>query len=106
MTHENAVATYEIIIRARRIKGESANGKKYDFLSFEGYDTNGQKCKFKFTNAVKNLPVEAGEYTFIIPKAAINKDKKVRWNEYWVREVQSCDPYVPHFDDNVEELPF
>ena len=104
-TKRVATENYEIVIRAKRIKGENAS-RKFDFLAYEGYDKDGHKCKFKFTQAVKNLPTEAGEYVFVIPKNAINKDKRVRWNEYWVRDVISCEAYVPHFDETVEDLPF
>ena len=99
-------AAYELVIHAKRIKGESADGRKYDFLSYEGYDKEGHKCKFKFTKDVKNLPSEAGEYVFVILKTKINRDKKVRFNEYWIRQVESIAPYAPHFEDNVEDLPF
>ena len=99
-------ATYEIIIHAKRIKGENAAGKKYDFLSFEGYDKDGHKCSFKFTKDVKNKPDEAGEYVIVVLKTQINRDKRVRYNEYWIRAVESIKPYVPQFSDNVEDLPF
>lgn len=99
---------YEIVMHAKRIKGEK-DGRKYDFMSYEATDTKGQKAKFKFVKELAEsgiLPKEAGEYLFKIDKRYINRDKKTRFNEYWVREVVSVEPYVPHFDDNVEDLPF
>lgn len=100
---------YEIVMHARRIKGENEQGKKYDFLAYEATDTNGCKAKFKFTKDVAQsgiLPKEQGEYLFKIDKRFINKDHKTRFNEYWVRAVASVEPYVPSFADNTEDLPF
>lgn len=105
MPEQANVATYEIVIRAKRISGEK-DGKKYNFFSYEAFDTTGKKCKIKFTKEVTNQPKEDGEFTIIVPKSAMNRDKKVRWNEYWVRQIVDCKPYVPHFDENVEDLPF
>ena len=103
--NENNVSTYEIVIRAKRIKGEK-DGRKYDFLAYEAYDNDGRKCKIRFTKDVKNLPTDAGEYTFVIPKNKMNRDKSIKWREYWVQEVLSCTAYEPKFDGTVEELPF
>ena len=97
---------YEIVVTAKRIQGETADGRKYDFLTWTGYDKDGRKCKFKMVNGIQGLPKNAGEYVLKVYKEFINRDKKTRFNEYWVREIISCEPYEPHFEANVEDLPF
>lgn len=102
----NEATIYEIVMHAKRVKGEK-NGRKYDFTTYEGKDTKGHKCQFKFVKELKNdVPDEAGEYLFKIDKRYINRDKRTQFNEYWVRQIVSVEPYVPHFDDNTEDLPF
>lgn len=109
-TNQEQVANtvYEIVMHAKRIKGEK-DGRKYDFLSYEGADKDGHKCKFKFTKeavAQGVLPKEAGEYLFKIDKRYINKDHKTRFNEYWIKTILSVEEYVPRFTENTEDLPF
>ena len=95
---------YKIRVEAKRIKGER-DGKKYDFLSFEGFDKNGRKCRFKFTKDCNDVPEEEGEYIMTVDRAYINKDKQSRFNNYWVKEVISFEEY-DGFTPNEDDLPF
>lgn len=98
---------YEIQMDAIRVKGER-DGKAYDFLSFEGYDKKGKKCRFKFTkDCAENydIPEEEGTYIFKINKKDINKDKQSRYSIYWVRAIESVQDFEGTFD-NDEDLPF
>lgn len=95
---------YDITMEVARIKGEK-DGKKYDFLAYSGYDKHGKKCKFKFTKDCQGQPVNEGIYVCKIDKTMINKDKSSRYNDYWVRKVESYTDY-DGFKGNDEDLPF
>ena len=98
----NGAKLYEIVMEVKRITGEK-DGKKYDFLAYSGYDNHNRKCKFKFTKACKGQPDEEGLFTVMIDSKMINKDKQSRFNDYWIKAVESFKKYDGF---NKEELPF
>lgn len=96
---------YKIQCDVIRIKGTSQDGDDYDFLTYTGWDKNGRKCKLKFTKACEGQPKKEGCYVLEIDEKDINRDKQVRFNEYWVKEVKSYTEY-DGFKTDPEELPF
>lgn len=101
---ENATK-YFIECEVTRIKGETKDGKKYDFLSYTAYDKKGRKSKLKFTKDAEGMPKEEGLFTLEISPKMINRDKQTRYNEYWVKGVISYKHYDGYAEDD-EELPF
>lgn len=95
---------YEIIIEAKRIQGEK-DGRKYDFLSYEGYEKTGKKARFIFTKECKNVPDKVGQYKLIVDKKDINKDTQNRYSRYYIKNFVSCELFDGSFD-NDEDLPF
>ena len=95
---------YEIVIEAKRIQGEK-DGRKYDFLSFEGFEKNGRKCRFIFTKECKNIPEEVGQYKIVVEKKNINKDKQNRYARYYIKELVSCEKFESSYD-NDDDLDF
>ena len=95
---------YLIQCDVKRIKGEK-DGKKYDFLTFTAYDKRGKKSKLKFTKEASNVPQEEGCFTLVIEKSKINRDKSVKFNEYWVKDVVKYEVY-DGFATKDEDLPF
>lgn len=110
MADERTVATasvvYEIVMHAKRMKGTNASGKPYNFLAFSGTDKSGHKSQFKFKSDCNDAPKDEGEWLVRVDKRFINKDKRTRFNEYWIAQVVSVEPYVPQFIENTEDLPF
>ena len=96
---------YNIIISGKRIKGTRANGEEYDFISFIGYEKSGKKASFNFTRDCNDVPEEEGEYIITVKKKYINKDKNVRFNRYWIKELESVVPYDGYIE-NEEDLDF
>lgn len=94
----------KIIMEVKRIKGEK-NGNKYDFLAYNGYDKNNRKCKFKFTKACKGQPDDEGLFEVTVDSKMINKDKGSRFNDYWIKAVESYTKY-DGFQSKPEDLPF
>ena len=104
---ESANVIYDIVIHAKRMKGTSSkSGKSYNFLTFEGYDTHSHRCQFKFKSDCNDVPKEEGEYLIRVDKRYINKDKRTRFDEYWIAKLVSVEPYAPQFTENTEDLPF
>ena len=95
---------YKIEIKAERIKGEK-DGKKYDFLAFSGFDSEGKKCKFKFTKSCKDKPEDEGVYTIIVDSDKIWKDKGTKFREYYISELKSCEVFEFEQPEN-DDLPF
>lgn len=95
-----------IRVYCRRKKGKSkSTGRDYDFLTFEGVTTDGKKVELKFTRACKDVPSEVGVYVIKVPSTAISKDRKSIYEQYWIREITSCESY--HKEEVEEEdLPF
>lgn len=91
-----------IVMEVKRITGEK-DGKKYDFLAYSGYDKNNRKCKFKFTKACKGQPDSEGIFNVIIDSKYINKDNGSRFNDYWIKAVES---YTVYDGFNKQDLPF
>ena len=96
---------YKIQCDVIRIKGTSKDGEAYDFLTYTGWDKNGRKCKLKFTKACEGQPKKEGCYVLEIDEKDINRDKQVRFNEYWVKNVISYTEY-DGFKTDPEDLPF
>lgn len=97
---------YKIQCDVIRIKGTSKDGKKYDFLTFNGWDKHGRKCKLKPTKSCQDkMPNTEGCYVLEVDENDIRPDKQVRFNEYWVRNVISYTEY-DGFKTDPEELPF
>ena len=95
---------YEIQVSVKRIQGEK-NGKEYNFLAYEGYTKNGDKCRFKFTNECNNVPQETGNFILTVDKKDINRDKGNRYNVFWIKNVIKCEKFDNVYD-NDEDLPF
>lgn len=89
---------------AEQIKGETKDGKKYDFLSYHTYDKKAKKAKIKFTKKAKNTPTEAGTYEAVIRREDMNRDKQSKYYEIWVKDIVALNEYVPKFER--EELDF
>lgn len=98
----------KLIVNARRLTGVSKKtNKKYDFLTFEGFDTNNRKVTFKLTKAVTNAPTREGAYVWMVKPENISKDKASRFNQYWIRGIESVEDYKgPELKDDYEDLPF
>ncbi len=103
-TQQEVETIYEIVVEGKRIKGTS-NGRSYDFIAFDAYDTNGKKSNIKFTKAVKGVPETEGTYKVLVNKKDINKDKSSKYPTYWIKGVVSITEFEPTFD-NSEDLPF
>ena len=101
---ELATDFYEIVMDCKRIKGEK-EGKKYDFLAYYGYDSKGRRCNFKLTKACSVKPEAEGKYIVIVEKCDINKDKKSRYNDYWIRSICKFKEYDPDNNNNFGGLP-
>lgn len=86
-----------IEIVAEKIKGETKDGKKYDFLSFHTFDKKGKRAKIKFTKKAKNIPDEVGIYEAVIHRDNINRDKQAKYYEVWVKDVTELNEYIPQF---------
>lgn len=95
---------YKIQVDVKRIKGEK-DGKKYDFLTYTAYDKRGKKSKLKFTKTAQNVPNEEGCFTLTISSTDINRDKSTKYNEYWVKNVDSYSVY-DGFTSTEDDLPF
>lgn len=95
---------YKLEIEAKRIKGEK-DGKKYDFLSYSGFENGGKRCKFKFTKQCKNKPEEEGLYTVVVDSDKIWQDKQSKFKEYFISETKSCELFVFTPSEN-DDLPF
>lgn len=97
---------YELIMEAKRIQG-SKNGEEYDFLSFEGFEKTGKKCRFIFTKQCNNVPEKVGTYKVIVDRKDINKDKQNRYSRYYIKSIISCEVFDGTFDNSDDEpLPF
>lgn len=107
MAEETKAVVYDIVIHAKRMKGTSSkSGKAYNFLTFEGFDVHQHKCQFKFKSDCNDVPRDEGDYLIRVDKRFINRDKRTRFNEYWIAQLVSVEPYVPQFAENTEDLPF
>lgn len=95
---------YELIMEAKRIQGEK-DGRKYDFLTFEGYEKSGKKCRFIFTRECGEPIKEVGQYKVVVDKKDINKDKQNRFSRYYIKNYISCEPFNSSFD-NDDDLDF
>lgn len=95
---------YKIQVDVKRIKGEK-EGKKYDFLTYTAYDKRGKKSKLKFTKTAQNVPADEGCFTLTILTTNINRDKSTKYNEYWVKNVESYEIY-DGFTATEDDLPF
>ena len=95
---------YKLEIEVKRIKGEK-NGKKYDFLGYTGYTTDGRKAKFKFTKDCKNKPEAEGLYICLVDSDKIWKDKQTKFNEFFIKELKSCEVFEFNAPEN-DDLPF
>lgn len=98
---------YRIQCDVIRKVGENDNGK-YDFLTYQAWDTHGKRCTLKFTKDCEGQPKKAGCYFITILKKDIKQDKSSRFRQYWVRAVQSFEEYDGFSSnaDNEEDLPF
>lgn len=99
--------TYEILMEVKRIKGEK-NGKKYDFLTYEGYDKTGKKCRFIFTRDCKegvDYPDSEGEFIVYVDKKDINRDKSSKYARYYIKATKNYEVFSGSYD-NDEDLPF
>lgn len=103
-THYPAKDYAIIELIAEQIKGETKDGKKYDFLSFHTFDKKGKRAKIKFTKKAKNTPTEAGVYEAVIKREDMNRDKQSRYYELWIKDIVELNDYVPKFEK--EELDF
>lgn len=103
----DVVTEYNIMLEAVRLKGNSDDGKAYDFIAFHTYDKTGKKAKIKFTKAVKKdlIPEKAGTYTLVVEKKNISKDKYNKYPVFWVKEIKALTEYEPSALDNDEDLP-
>lgn len=95
---------YKIEIEAKRIKGEK-DGRKYDFLAFNGFTNDGRKCKYKFTKACKLKPTEEGVYKCVVDSDKIWQDKQTKFREYWISELKTCEVFEFVHQEN-DDLPF
>lgn len=96
---------YELIIEAKRIQGKKENGEEYDFLTFEGYEKSGRKCRFIFTKDCNEQIEEVGTYKVIVDKKNINKDKQNRFSRYFIKAVKSIEVFNNSYD-NDDDLDF
>lgn len=98
----------KLIVNVRRLTGVSKKtNKKYDFLTYEGFDTNNRKVTFKLTKAVTNAPKTEGVYVWMVKPENISKDKSSRFNQYWIRGIESVEDYKgPEPKDDYADLPF
>lgn len=95
---------YTLEIEAKRIKGEK-NGRKYDFLAYNGITKDGKICKFKFTKDCELKPEAEGVYTCVCDSDKIWKDKKTKYNEFFIKELKSCKVFEYEAPEN-DDLPF
>lgn len=98
----------KLIVNVRRLTGVSKKtNKKYDFLTYEGYDTHNKKVTFKVIQAVKNAPTIEGTYVWMVKPENISRDKSSRFNQYWIRGIESVEDYKgPEPKDDYADLPF
>lgn len=97
----------DVRVIVKRLQGVSKKtGSKYDFLTYEGVDTNGKKCEFKFTKACKNYPQEEGSFTLHIPDGGISKDKGSIYERFWIRAVDSYEVFDGFKAVDDDDLPF
>ena len=83
---------------AEQVKGETKDGKKYDFLSYHTFDKKAKRAKIKFTKKANNIPTESGTYEAVIKREDMNRDKQSRYYEIWVKDIVSLHDYVPKFE--------
>ena len=108
MAEVKKIEVKKLIVNARRLIGVSKKtNKKYDFLTYEGFDTNNRKVTFKLTKAVTNAPKTEGAYVWRVKPENISKDNTSRFNQYWIRGIESVEDYKgPESKDEYEDLPF
>lgn len=99
------MAIKQIVVEVIRKTGQNDNGK-YDLLSYHGFDNKGKKVQFKFTRAVTNRPSEQGKFVIEVESTNMNKDETTRFNEYWIKKIESVKPYVAPQPVAKDEVPF
>lgn len=104
MKNEIKKEQYELIIEAKRIQGEK-DGRKYDFLTFEGYEKSGRKCRFIFTKDCNEIIEKVGQFKVVVDKKHINKDKQNRFSRYYIKQVVSIEEFNNEYD-NDDDLDF
>ena len=106
-TQSNEATLYTIDIEAKRIKGVTGDGRKYDFIAYEGLNRRGELVKFKFRKELADqIPNREGDFVLVVDKRYIARDKKSKYEVYWVRKIESFEEKVFEEVENTEDLPF
>lgn len=97
----------DVRVIVKRLQGVSKRtGRKYDFLTYSGVETNGKRCEFKFTKACKNIPHEEGSFTLHIPDGGISKDNASIYERFWIRAIDSYEVFDGFKVIDDDDLPF
>ena len=104
MAEKKVNTQYELIMESKRIQGEK-DGRKYDFLTFEGFEKSGKKCRFIFTKECGEVIKEVGTFKVVVDKKDINKDKQNRYSRYYIKKVISVEKFDNSYD-NDDDLDF
>lgn len=103
----NEATFYTIDIEAKRIKGVTDDGRKYDFITYEGVNKRGELVKFKFRKELSDqIPNREGDFVLVVDKRYIARDKKSKYEVYWVRKIESFEEKIFEEVENTEDLPF